>query len=143
MSELIEAPARPTGRNYVGGEWRASSSGATYPKVSPMRPSETIGEFSASTEADAEAAVAAAASAFEAWAALPLARRGAYLVAAAASLEARTEEIARDMSAEMGKPIREARLETARAAQILRFAASDAVTARASVPARSPRPRFS
>jgi len=126
VSELIEAPARPTGRNYVGGEWRASSSGATYSKVSPMRPSETIGEFSASTEADADAAVAAAASAFEAWAALPLARRGAYLVAAAASLEARSEEIARDMSAEMGKPIREARLETARAAQILRYAASEA-----------------
>jgi acyl-CoA reductase-like NAD-dependent aldehyde dehydrogenase len=126
VSELIGAPARPTGRNYVGGEWRASLSGATYPKVNPMRPSETIGEFSASTEADADAAVAAAASAFEAWAALPLARRGAYLVAAAASLEARTEEIARDMSAEMGKPIREARLETARAAQILRYAASEA-----------------
>ena len=126
MSELIDAPARPTGRNYVGGEWRAPSSGATYPKVNPMRPSETIGEFSASTEADADVAVAAAASAFEAWAALPLARRGAYLVAAAASLEARTEEIAQDMSAEMGKPIREARLETARAAQILRYAASEA-----------------
>ena len=126
MSELIDAPARPTGRNYVGGEWRASSSGATYPKVNPMRPAETIGAFSASPEADADVAVAAAAAAFGAWAALPLARRGAYLVAAAASLEARTEEIARDMSAEMGKPIREARLETARAAQILRYAASEA-----------------
>src|SRR5262249_27122350 len=70
--------------------------------------------------------VAAAARAFDAWAALPLARRGAYLVAAAASLEARVEEIARDMSTEMGKPLREARLETGRAAQILRFAASEA-----------------
>src|SRR5256885_2768276 len=91
-----------------------------------MRPSETVGEFSASNEADAEAAVGAAVAAFDAWAALPLARRGAYLVAAAASLEARTEEIARDMSTEMGKPLREARLETGRAAQILRFAASEA-----------------
>ena len=126
MSELIDAPARPTGRNYVGGEWRAASSGATYAKLNPMRPSETVGEFSASTEDDAAAAVAAAAGAFDAWAALPLARRGAYLVAAAASLEARLEEIARDMSTEMGKPLREARLETGRAAQILRFAASEA-----------------
>ncbi len=123
---MIDAPARPTGRNYVGGEWRASSSGATYAKLNPMRPSETVGEFSASTEDDAAAAVAAAAGAFDAWAALPLARRGAYLVAAAASLEARLEEIARDMSTEMGKPLREARLETGRAAQILRFAASEA-----------------
>jgi acyl-CoA reductase-like NAD-dependent aldehyde dehydrogenase len=126
VSELIDAPARPTGRNYVAGEWRASSSGATYAKLNPMRPSETVGEFSASTEDDAAAAVTAAAAAFDGWAALPLARRGAYLVAAAASLEARLEEIARDMSTEMGKPLREARLETGRAAQILRFAASEA-----------------
>src|SRR5215813_14425738 len=91
-----------------------------------MRPSESVGEFSASTEDDAAAAVAAAADSFDAWAALPLARRGAYLVAAAASLDARAEEIARDMSTEMGKPLREARLEAARAAQILRFAASEA-----------------
>src|SRR5262245_65445595 len=91
-----------------------------------MRPSEAVGEFSASTEDDAAAAVGAAALAFDEWAALPLARRGAYLAAAAASLEARAEEIARDMSTEMGKPLREARLETGRAAQILRFAASEA-----------------
>ena len=126
MSEVIEAPARPAGRNYVGGEWRPSSSGATYTKQNPMRPAEAVGEFSASTEADAADAVAAADAAFDAWSALPLARRGAYLVAAAASLEARVEEIARDMSTEMGKPLREARLETGRAAQILRFAASEA-----------------
>ena len=126
MTDVIDAPARPAGRNYVGGEWRPSSSGATYAKANPMRPSESVGEFSSSTEDDAAAAVAAAARAFDAWAALPLARRGAYLVAAAASLEARTDEIARHMSTEMGKPLREARLETGRAAQILRFAASEA-----------------
>src|SRR6476620_1879512 len=91
-----------------------------------MRPSEAVGEFSASTADDAAAAVAAAVGAFDAWAALPIARRGAYLVAAAAAIDARTEEIARDMSTEMGKPLREARLETGRAAQILRFAASEA-----------------
>ena len=133
---MIEAPARPTGRNYVGGEWRASSSGATYTKQNPMRPAEAVGEFSASTEADAADAVAAAAGGFDAWAALPLARRAAYLVAAAASLEARVEEIARDMSTEMGKPLREARLETGRAAQILRFAASEACTRENSMKAR-------
>jgi aldehyde dehydrogenase (NAD+) len=123
---MIDAPARPAGRNYVGGEWLPSSSGATYAKLNPMRPSEAVGEFPASTEADAAAAVAAAVEAFETWKALPLAGRGTYLVAAAASLEQRTEEIARDMSTEMGKPLREARLEAARAAQILRFAASEA-----------------
>ena len=95
-------------------------------KHNPMRPAESIGEFSSSTEADAEAAVGAAEAAFAAWAALPMARRGAYLTAAAAVLEARVEQVARDMTTEMGKPLREARGEAARAAQILRYAASEA-----------------
>ena len=65
-------------------------------------------------------------AAFAAWSRLPLAARGAYLTAAAASLERRADEIARDMSTEMGKPLREARGETLRAAQILRYSASEA-----------------
>src|SRR2546425_2055721 len=91
-----------------------------------MRPSETVGEFSSSSEADADAAVAAAEAAFAGWAAMPMARRAAYLNAAAAVLETRTEHVARDMSTEMGKPLREARGEAGRAAQILRYAASEA-----------------
>src|SRR5690349_19862481 len=126
MSDVLDAPTRPAGLNYVGGAWVPSSSGETYTKTNPMRPSETVGEFSASTADDAKAAVAAAAEAFAGWAALPMAKRGAYLNAAAAALEARTEEIARDMSTEMGKPLREARGEAARAAQILRYSASEA-----------------
>ena len=126
MTETIDAPTRPTGRNYVGGAWVPASSGDTYTKLNPMRPSEAVGEFSSSSEEDAAAAVAAAADAFSGWAALPLAKRGAYLNAAADVLEARTEEVARDMATEMGKPLREARGEAGRAAQILRFAASEA-----------------
>jgi alpha-ketoglutaric semialdehyde dehydrogenase len=123
MTDLVHA-TRPF--NYLGGEWRPSASGETYQKTSPMRPSETVGEFAASSEQDAEAAVAAAQDAFAAWAALPLARRGAYLEAAATILASRTEEVARDMATEMGKPLREALGEAARAATILRFAAGEA-----------------
>ena len=126
MSDVLDAPTRAARLNYVGGEWVPSASGATYSRVNPMRPAETVGEFSASTEADADVAVAAAAAAFPGWAHLPLAKRAAYLTAAAGALEARAEEIARDMSTEMGKPLREARGETARASQILRYAASEA-----------------
>src|SRR5450432_3278415 len=126
MTELVEAPVHPAGLNYVGGAWVPSASGDTYSKVNPTRPAETTGEFTASNEADAAAAVAAAAGAFDAWAGLPMARRAAYLTAAAAVLEARTEQVARDMTTEMGKPLREARGEAARASQILRFAAGEA-----------------
>ena len=126
MTEIIDAPTRPTGRNYVGGAWVPASSGETYTKVNPMRPSEAVGEFSSSSEADADAAVAAAVDAFAGWAALPMAKRAGYLTAAAAVLEARVEQVAQDMTTEMGKPLRESRGEAGRAAQILRFAASEA-----------------
>ena len=126
MTEILDAPSLPAGRNYVDGAWVPASSGETYTKVNPMRPSETVGEFSSSSEADAAAAVAAAEAAFVGWAALPMARRAAYLNAAASVLEARAEQVARDMSTEMGKPLREARGEAARAGQILRFAAGEA-----------------
>jgi aldehyde dehydrogenase (NAD+) len=123
MTELAEATRHV---NYVAGEWRASASGETYTKTNPMRPGESVGEFAASSEEDAAAAVGAAEGAFAAWAALPFAKRGAYLEAAAAVLAGRAEDVARDMSREMGKPLREARGEAARAATILRFAASEA-----------------
>lgn len=115
--------------NYIGGEWTGPASGETYAKINPWRPSETTGKYAASGPSDVEAAVAAAEQAFPAWAALPMATRGVYLVAAAAAIEHRLDEIAADMTAEMGKPLREARGETLRAAQILRYSASEAFRA--------------
>jgi aldehyde dehydrogenase (NAD+) len=117
---------RAARRIYVGGEWCESAAGSIYVKRNPMRPSEIVGEFAASSEADAAAAVAAAGAAFEDWAGRPLAARARYLEEAAASLTTRCDQIAHDMTIEMGKPIREARGEVARAATILRYAASQA-----------------
>ena len=116
------APAR----NYVDGDWHESASGETYEKRSPWRPSVVTGTYPASDAEDARAAVAAAKDAFPAWSALPAGQRAAFFTKAAAALEARAEQVAKDMTAEMGKPLREARLETLRGAQILRFAAGEA-----------------
>ena len=51
---------------------------------------------------------------------------GGVLHKAAEAIEARAEQVAQDMTAEMGKPLREARLEALRAATILRYAAGEA-----------------
>jgi len=125
MSDVLEAPARPAFANLVGGEWAASLSGRTYVKRGPWRPSEPIGEFPASDASDVEAAVEAASAAFPAWARLPAAQRGQMLLKAAGAVERRVEQIAQDMTLEMGKPIRESRMEAARMAQILRFYAGE------------------
>jgi aldehyde dehydrogenase (NAD+) len=113
-------------RNYVGGDWRESASGETYEKRNPWRPSVVTGSYPASDADDARAAVAAAKEAFPAWSALPAGQRAVFFTKAAAAIEARAEQVAQDMTAEMGKPLREARLETLRAAQILRYAAGEA-----------------
>ena len=119
----------PALRNYVGGKWVAPLSDATYVRTSPFRPSEIVGEYALSNEADAAAAVEAACSALADWAGMPMARRSAYLEAAAEALSARAEGVAQTMAREMGKPLREARGEVARAATILRYAASEAFRA--------------
>ena len=121
MSEVLEAPARPALANFIGGEWRPSVSGRTYEKHGPWRPSEVIGELPASDEEDVNAAVAAALAAFPEWAGLPAAKRGAILNKAADIVEARAEQIAQDMTLEMGKPIRESRAEALRMSQVFRF----------------------
>jgi aldehyde dehydrogenase (NAD+) len=123
---VLEAPARPAAANYVGGEWRPARSGATYEKRNPANPSEIVGEFPASGEEDVDAAVDAATKAFPQWSGLPAAARAAVLLKAADAIEARVEEMAADMTREMGKPLREARLESARAAAIFRFFGGEA-----------------
>ena len=121
MTETVtDAP----GRNYVGGEWRDSAE--TYEKRSPWRPERITGVYPASTAEDARTAIDAARDAFPAWSQLPAGQRAAFFTKAAAAIEARAEQIAQDMTAEMGKPLREARLESLRAAQILRYSAGEA-----------------
>ena len=122
MSDTITAPGAA---NFVAGRWTASRGGRTYERHNPWRPSEVVGEFPSSAAEDVDAAVAAASDAFPEWAGLPAAKRGAILARAAAAIESRVEDIAQDMTREMGKPLRESRLEAARAAQIFRFFAGE------------------
>lgn len=118
-------PTSPS-RNYVNGTWADAAGGETYEKRNPFRPTEVTGTFQASGADDARVAVAAAKAAFPAWASTPAPARAAFLFKTADALEARVEQIAQDMTAEMGKPLREARMEAARAAAILRYAAGEA-----------------
>src|SRR3954464_12117738 len=121
MADTMTAPA-----NFIGGEWRPSAAGDTYEKRNPARPDEVVGEFPSSTREDVDLAVQAAEDARRDWAGGPAARRAAVMNAAAALIEERAEAIAQDMTREMGKPLREARMEAARAAQILRYSAGEA-----------------
>jgi acyl-CoA reductase-like NAD-dependent aldehyde dehydrogenase len=83
--------------------------------------------FAASPRADAkqlDAAVQAAKSAFPAWSKLKVAARRAKIMAIADGIEGRLDELARLLTAEQGKPLRDAMGEVGGAAAILRILAS-------------------
>jgi alpha-ketoglutaric semialdehyde dehydrogenase len=121
MADTMTAPA-----NFIAGEWRPSAAGDTYEKRNPARPDEVVGEFPSSTREDVDLAVQAAEDARAEWAGGPAAKRATVMNAAAALIEERAEAIAQDMTREMGKPLREARMEAGRAAAILRYSAGEA-----------------
>lgn len=93
--------------NFIGGEWRESVSGETFDDTNPARQSEVVARFQRSTAADLDAALKAAEAAFPAWRATPPPARGEVVLKAALILERRQEELARLMTREMGKPLKE------------------------------------
>ena len=118
MPETVTAP-EPA--NFIAGGWSPSASNRTYERVNPWRPTETVGQFPRSSPEDVAAAVDAAERARTESAKLPAAKRCAVLAGAAERIEAQVEDIAQDMTREMGKPLRESRMEAARGAAIFRF----------------------
>jgi len=96
-------------RNFIDGEWVEASSRGALEDRSPADKGEVIGTFQDSGEADADAAIAAAARAFRRWRLVPAPKRAEYLFRMGEILLKRKEEYAREMTREMGKPIREAR----------------------------------
>jgi aldehyde dehydrogenase (NAD+) len=95
--------------NYVAGQWVPAASGRTFENRNPADTTELVGHFADSAPEDVEAAVAAAREAFPRWKALPAPKRGEILYRAAEILLRRKEELARDMTREMGKVLDETR----------------------------------
>ncbi len=101
---------RPTVlKNFINGEWVDSSSGLAFEDRNPANRRELIGLFPRSTAEDVDSAVRAAAEAFEPWRLTPAPRRAEILYRAAETLVNRKDELARDMTREMGKVLAESR----------------------------------
>ncbi len=98
-----------TYKNFIDGEWVESSSHRTFENRNPADRGEVIGIFQDSVEADVEAAVEAARKAYRRWRLVPAPKRAEYLFRLGEILLKRKEEYAREMTREMGKPLKEAR----------------------------------
>src|SRR6266702_3736566 len=96
-------------KNYINGEWVESASGRAFEDRNPADNDELVGMFPSSTAEDVDAAVDAASEAFKTWRLVPAPKRAEILYRAAETLVRRKEDLARDMTREMGKPLAETR----------------------------------
>ncbi len=98
--------------NFINGEWVDAESGETFENRNPANWNELIGTFPKSDKEDVEHAVEAAVAQRDAWANLPVPKRGQILGRAGDIMVKRKEEIAKLMTREMGKILKETRGDT-------------------------------
>ncbi|MEU1501597.1 aldehyde dehydrogenase family protein [Streptomyces sp. NPDC005732] len=89
---------------YIDGAWRPAAGSGTIEVVNPVD-EQVVGRVPAGTAEDVDAAVRAARAAFPGWAATPPAERAARLAALRDVLDARKDEIAETVTAELGSPL--------------------------------------
>ena len=112
----------------IGGERLGAKGRDTVAVVDPAR-GEVVGQLPCATAEDLGRAVDAASKAFIAWRATSAVERGAILRRAAQLMRERQDDAAQIMTLEQGKPLAEARMELAAAADILDWAATEGLRA--------------
>lgn len=108
---------------WIGGKWRRSAE-----KVEVINPYDgrPVGTTYAASAEDVEAALSAAAAAFQEMRRMPAFRRGEILYQISEGLKGRREEVARTITLESGKPIADARGEVGRAINTFQIASEEA-----------------
>ncbi|MEV6062858.1 aldehyde dehydrogenase family protein [Nocardia asteroides] len=123
-----EAVVRPafgtggTGHLLIDGEWGPAAAGATFAVIDPGTEG-VVGRVAEASAADVDAAVRAARRAFDEqrWLRLSSAQRGVVLWRVADLLEARSAELARLESLDVGVPVAQATLMVAEAVNQFRY----------------------
>ena len=114
-----------TYQNYINGVWQAAKSGKTFQSLNPANPSDVVGLFAASGKEDVDLAVAAAKKAYESWRLFPAPKRAEILYRAGQIFVERKEELARELTREMGKVIAEARGDVQEVIDMVFYAAGE------------------
>ncbi|WP_392507315.1 NAD-dependent succinate-semialdehyde dehydrogenase [Naumannella halotolerans] len=111
---------------FIDGQWVPARSGATFDVVNPAT-EEVLAVVADGAAADATAALDAAVAVQAEWAATAPRERGEILRRAFELITERADEIASIMTAEMGKPLAEAKGEVAYGAEFFRWFSEEAV----------------
>src|SRR2546427_9491184 len=124
MPTTVRANVR-TYNNFIDGEWVPSRSEQVFENRNPADREDLIGYFQESSVADAEAAIVAARRAYLQWRLVPAPKRAEILFKAAALIVERKEQLAHDMTREMGKVLEETRGDVQEAIDMTFFMAGE------------------
>jgi malonate-semialdehyde dehydrogenase (acetylating)/methylmalonate-semialdehyde dehydrogenase len=109
--------------NYIGGRWTSSSTDELLDVINPAT-GDVLARVPLSTPSELDAAVAAARAALPAWRAVAVPERARKLFVLREKLDARRDEFARLVTAEMGKTLPDARAEVGRMIEMVETACS-------------------
>ena len=96
-------------QNFIDGKWVDAQSGNTFENRNPARWDEVVGVFPKSGKEDVDCAVKCARKAFEQWRLVPAPKRGDIMRKVGDLMVARKEDLAKQMTREMGKVLTETR----------------------------------
>lgn len=112
--------------NFINGEWVDADSGATFAVINPAN-DEELARVPDCGRAETRRAIEAAGATFPAWRDRPAPERAKLLSRFAELMHRDVDRLARIMTLEQGKPLKEAKGEIAYAASFLEWAAGEAV----------------
>lgn len=110
---------------YIDGQWCAGSAGRVEPILNPAT-GQPIGDVPCAEIPDLQAAVDAAKKGFQTWRRTPAYARYKLMRAAAENLRNNADQTAHWITAEQGKPLAEARMETLLGADLIDWFAEEA-----------------
>lgn len=112
-------------QNFINGVWKDASAGKNTENRNPADKDDLIGLFPSSDENDVREAVAAAREAFKKWRLIPAPKRGDVLKLVGDIMLERKDEIAFEMTREMGKVFAETKGDTQEGIDTAYYAASE------------------
>jgi alpha-ketoglutaric semialdehyde dehydrogenase len=119
------ATTTQTCRNFINGRW-VESRGRTVERRNPANLDEVVAVIPLSTREEAREAIAAAKAAFPVWRDTPAPSRGRVILKAMQLMEEQKEELARLLTREEGKALKDSLGEVQKSINILEFMAGEA-----------------
>ncbi|MGH9700466.1 MAG: aldehyde dehydrogenase family protein, partial [Candidatus Acidiferrales bacterium] len=113
-------------KNFVNGRWVESQTARIVERRNPANTDEVVARVPLSTRQEMVAAIEAAKAAFPAWRDTPAPQRGKILFKAVRLMEESKQELARLLTREEGKTLKDALGEVQRSINITEFMAGEA-----------------